>query len=300
MVSIVPFIPAILPTTPPLRNGDPGIMPAAIAALAEAELALPVSVAQPAAGNPATAMDEAAALRPDQVFLARQMAYPALDGRALASSWRAMVRTYGDQQACRELQARSGAMPPLQLAAGQQGQVLTQPQAHLLPADAWRFTVHAGSALAHHLEVVADSEDAPPGRRRRRRFGLRLELSLVDGSRVVVQVEPVPGGIALELCAQGAAPLARLRALQPLLERAVVQAGLQVVRWRFRDTLPAGNVHAAMAAGDAAHALSLPVFRVLAEMALLLPCEPEHPAAPEAPEAPMADDAAATAYLASS
>lgn len=290
MVSIVPLIPAILPAAQPVRHGELGVMPAAIAALAEAELALPVSQPQAAAANPATAMDDAAALRPDQVFLARQMAYPALDGRALASSWRAMVRTYGDLQARRDLQARAGAMPPLQLAAGQQGQVLNQPQAHLLAADAWRFTVHAGNALAHHLEVVAEREDAPPGRRKRARFGLRLELSLPDGTRVVVQVEPVPGGIALELCAQGAGPLARLRALRPLLEKAVAVSGLQVVRWRFRDSLPAGNVHAAMAAGDASTALSLPVFRALAEMALLLPREPD----PAAPEAQPAADAGRT------
>ena len=273
MVSIVPLIPAILPATHPLRNGEPGIMPAAVAALAEAELALPVSQAQPAATS-ATALDDAAALRPDQVFLARQMAYPALDGRALASSWRAMVRTYGDQQARRDVQARAGAMPPLQLAAGQQGQVINQPQSQLLGADAWRFTVHAGNALAHHLEVVAEREDAPPGRRKRARFALRLELSLLDGTRVVVQVEPLPGGIALELCAQGAEALARLRGLQPVLEKAVAQSGLLVVRWQFRDSLPPGKVHATMAAGDASNALSLPVFRALAELALLLPLGP--------------------------
>ena len=274
MVSIVPLIPAILPAAQPLRNGEVGVMPAAIAALAEAELALPVSLPQQQA-QAATAMDDAAALRPDQVFMASRMGYPALDGRALASSWRAMVRTYGDEQMRRDLHARAGAMPPLQLAAGQQGQVVNQPQAHLLAADAWRFTVHAGSALAHHLEVVAENEDALPGRRKRARFGLRLELSLPDGTRVVVQVEPVPGGIALELCAQGAAPLERLRALQPALEQAVARTGLQVVRWRFRDSLPPGNVHATMAAGDASNALSLPVFRALAEMALLLPLGPQ-------------------------
>lgn len=283
MVSIVPLIPAILPATQPLRNGELGIMPAAVALLAEAELALPVSQPQAAAAASATAMDDAAALRPDQVFLARQMAYPALDGRTLASNWRAMVRTYGDQQTRRDLQARAGAMPPLQLAAGQQGQVVNQPQAQLLAADAWRFTVHAGNALAHHLEVVAEREDEPPGRRKRARFGLRLELSLADGTRVVVQVEPTPGGIALELCAQGAEALGRLRALQPMLEKAVAQSGLQVVRWRFRDALPPGNVHAAMAAADASNALSLPVFRALAEMALLLPL---------GPRASIADDAA--------
>ncbi|UVW29732.1 hypothetical protein [Massilia sp. H6] len=276
-MSLAPsLIPALAPLTQRLRNSEPGILPAAIAVVTEAELALPVSKAQASVAAPGAGADDAAALRPDQLFMASRMGYPALDGRALASSWRAMVRTYGEQQARRDLQASAGAMPPLQLAAGQQGQVVNLPQAHhLLAADAWRFTVHAGSALAHHLEVVAEKEDAAPGRRKRARYGLRLELSLPDGTRVVVQVEPVPGGIALELCAQGAAPLERLRALQPALEQAVARTGLQVVRWRFRDSLPPGNVHATMVAGDASSALSLPVFRALAELALVLPAVDE-------------------------
>ena len=278
MVSLVPALSPLLPAlpqlTPVLRNGDAGAMPAAVALAAEAELALPVS--QPLATNAAgaTHADDAAALRPDQVFMARQMVYPLLDGRMLASNWRAMVRTYGDQHMRRDLQALSGALPQMQLVAGQQGQVLAQPQAHLLAADAWRFTVHTGSALAHHLEVVSEREDAPGGRRKRVRFALRLELSLFDGTRIVLQVEPMPGGIALELCAVDAAALARLRELQPMLESAVARSGLQVVRWRFRDSLPPGKVHATMAANEASHALSLPVFRALAELALQLPLAP--------------------------
>lgn len=279
MVSIVSpasALPALLPVSQPLPNGstgNQGVLPAAAAlAAAEAELALPVSqaLAAPPQAAAADAADQAA-LRPDQVFMARQMGFPALDGRSLASSWRSMVRTYGDQQARRDLQARAGTIAPMQLAAGQQGQVLAPADARVLPADAWRFTVHAGSAQAHHLEIVAEDQDQPPGRRKRARFGLRLELSLADGTRIVVQVEPVPGGIVLELCAPDAPALARLRELQPMLEAAVAQSGMQVLRWRFRDSLPPGNVHAALAASEAASTLSLPVFRALAEMALLLP-----------------------------
>lgn len=275
MASIAPLVPALsAPTalTPLLRTGDLSAFPAAVAIAAEAaELALPA--AQPALSAAAVAAgpDDAAALRPDQVFLARQMAYPTPDGRSLASSWRTLVRTYGEQQTRRDLLARPNALAPLQLVAGQQGLPVMPAENQLPHPDAWRFTVHAGSAREHHLEVMAEPEEAPPGRRRRPRFALRLDLSLPDGTCLIVQVEPMPGGIALELCAQDAAALARVRGLQPELEQAVARSGLQVLRWRFRDSLPPGKPHMAMAASEAANALSLPVFRVLAELALLLP-----------------------------
>lgn len=280
MASIAPLVsavPAPAPVTPPLRSGDLGALPqAAVFAAEVAELALPASLAQPAAlPLPTTSPDEQAALRPDQVFLARQMAYPAPDGRSLASSWRTMVRSYGDHQARRELLERSGILAPLQLVAGQQGQAMTRTETGMPPHDAWRFTVHAGSPREHYLAVMAEPEDVPPGRRKHPRFALRLELTLADGTAIVVQVEPMPDGIALELCARDAAALARLRELQPDLEKAVALSGLRVVRWRFRDTLPPGKPHAAMAAQEAANALSLPVFRALAELALLLPLAPE-------------------------
>lgn len=274
---LVPALPALTPVTPALRSGDLGPLPAALAFATEAaELALPTAQAAPAApAAPAAGPDDHAALRPDQVFMARQMAYPSPDGRSLASSWRAMVRSYGDQQARRDLMARAGALAPVQLAAGQLGQPVAPPATPLPPPDAWRFTVHTGSAREHHLEVMAEREDTPPGRRKRPRFALRLELSLLDGTRMVVQVEPMADGIALELCADGEAALARLRELQPVLEGAVARSGLRVVRWRFRDSLPPGRPHAAMAVHEAASALSLPVFRALAELALLLPLAPE-------------------------
>jgi hypothetical protein len=45
-----------------------------------------------------------------------------------------------------------------------------------------------------------------------------------------------------------------------------------VVRWRFCDSvLPGVTAHAALAAGDVAEVLTLPVFRAVAELALLLP-----------------------------
>jgi hypothetical protein len=125
------------------------------------------------------------------------------------------------------------------------------------------------------LQVLADVEEEQQRGRRRRRAALRLELELADGTRVMVLAEPLPGGVALELYAPDAHALARLRDMQPALEAAVSRAGLRVLQWKFLDRLPAGPAHAALPSSDVASALSLPVFRAMAELALLLPAAPE-------------------------
>ena len=48
-------------------------------------------------------------------------------------------------------------------------------------------------------------------------------------------------------------------------------SGLRVLGWAWRDSLPEGRVHARLPSTEAAAALSLPVFRAMAELALLLP-----------------------------
>ena len=98
----------------------------------------------------------------------------------------------------------------------------------------------------------------------------------VPGKRRVeiIKIEPAPGGVAIEMAAPDAAALARLRGLQPALDAAVERAGLVVVRWSFRTgILPAGSAHATLAAEDAAEVLTLPVFRAVAELALMLPAQ---------------------------
>lgn len=276
MASIPSIVPLLPPAAAPLNVG--AVAAAAPVALApfEAELPLPGSQMLPQAPAAAAADSnaEGAAMRPDQVFLARQMSYPAADGQALATSWRAMARSYGDQLAERALRSHAGQLPPAVLAASQEGRVLRQPDGSL-PPDAWRFTVHAGGNRDQHLDVIQDAADGAGGRRRHARAALRLELELDDGTKVVLQVEPMPGGLALELCAPDAAALARLKALQPLLEEGVARTGLPVLRWRWRDRLPSMPVHAHAAAADALQLLTLPVFRAVAELALVLPHRPD-------------------------
>lgn len=276
------FPPLLPPIAPPLQVG--AVAAAAPVALLEAEaesLPLPLPGAQTAAPTPAQPDPaEGAAMRPDQLMMARQLTWPTPDGGALASAWRGMVRNYGTQVVTRDLQASAGLLPAALLLAGQSGEPVTpglrQQDPATTPFDAWRFTVHANGARDQHLRVIEgepESQQGRQGRRRRARAGLRLELVLEDGMLVTVQVEPVADGVRLELCAAGAPALARLRALQPQLDAAVRRAGLRVLGWIWRDSLPDGPAHARLPSSEAAAALSLPVFRAMAELALLLPAE---------------------------
>jgi hypothetical protein len=269
-----------LPATPV------GAVEAAVpVALLQAEFeAMPLPAAAPATqAAPALpagdALPDGAAMRPDQVVMARQLHWPSADGGALAASWRGMVRSYGSQLVTRALQAslqQRGHLPGALLQSGLDARMLRQADPGMLPPDAWRFTVHAGGPQAQHLRVIGDEEQAQKPQRRRRRAALRLELVLADGTVVTVQAEPVADGVMLELCTADPGALVHLRALQPQLEQAVRRSGLRVLGWTWRDSLPEGPVHARLPSTEAAAALSLPVFRAMAELALLLPAESRH------------------------
>lgn len=253
------------PATPLQVGAVTAVVPAALLAGGDAP-ALPFSqplaggAAAPAQAAPETGAD-GAAMRPDQVLMARQA--------------RAQVRNHGSQLTSQALAASAGQLSPAQLMAAQQGQVLRQPELLAAHQDAWRFTVHAGGAAPQHLDVVSEDADKPPGRRRRPRAALRLELELADGSSVVIQVEPLPQGVAIEICAPDSRALTRLRWLQPELETVLEKAGVKVLRWQYRDRLPAGASHATIANAEAAaQALTPAVFRTVAELALLLPAQP--------------------------
>jgi hypothetical protein len=273
MASFSLSVPLAPPVTPPLNVG--AIAPTApLAALAAQIEALPLPTAEALAPTPAPAPDGAAdgaAMRPDQVIMSRQLAWPLADSASLGASWRGMVRAYGSQLTAREQQSRSGQLPSELLMAGQDPRVLRQGELPVTLADAWRFTIHPGGPQAQHLRVIADEDEQTPGRRRRPRAGLRLELELPDGLRVTLSIEPMPEGLVVELCAPDAANLRRLRALQPDLEAAIARAGMRVLSWRYRDSLPAAPAHARLPSVEAASMLALPVFHALAELALALP-----------------------------
>lgn len=276
MTTIPSIVPLLPPTVPPLRAaGIAALAPVAFAA-AESQPALPQStpLPNPAGAGPGAEQGDGAAMRPDQVFMSRQLVFPQ-DGRLLAGNWRAMVGNVGATLAERELRARGAALPAALLLNAQDGRVPGRAlDAQVLPADPWRFTVHAGSAQAQHLQVLRKAADGQSGRRRRPRAALRLELALADGTHVAVQVEPMPGGVAIDMAAPDAATLARLRTLQPAFDAAIKRAGLAVLRWSFlHGVLAEGSAHASLGAEDVADVLTMPVFRAVAEMALLLPAQ---------------------------
>jgi hypothetical protein len=268
-ISFSPLIPpsvALLPEVAPVLAAVPAA--AVTAGLDAAPFAL---APDPAVTAPAPLAD-GAAMRPDQIIMARQLTYPVPDGAALASAWRGMVRTYAAQLTSREQQAGAGLVPAGVLITQQDG----RPQRGIdalgtIHPDAWRFTVHARGPHEQHLSMVSGDPDQQSGRRRRARAAVRLELELADGTRVTVQADPVPGGVALDVCTSAPETLERLRALQPALALALARAGLAVLRWSWRERLPAAQLHARRPAPEAASTLSLPVFRALAELALLLP-----------------------------
>jgi hypothetical protein len=279
-LSFPPLLPPPV-APPPQVDAVTAVLPVALlqAEFDAPSLPLPSGVTQAAPVLPPPETLDAAAMRPDQLIMARQLSWPAPDGGALASAWRGMVRNYGTQVVTRELQARANPLPAsVLLQAGQRNDgnlpVLRQQDWPGGPLDAWRFTVHAGGAQAQHLRVVeGEPEQQRQQRRRRTRAALRLELVLDDGSVVTLQAEPVLDGIKLELCAPHAHALARLKALQPQLEAAVGRAGLRVLEWRYRDVMSEGRAHLRLPSTEAAAALSLPVFRAMAELALLLPAQ---------------------------
>jgi len=270
--------PALLPPVAPVAAPLPAIPVASSlggALLLAEEQALPLPASQPAPALPQPGQaQEGAAMRPDQVVMARQLSWPSPDGGRLADNWRGLVRGYAGQVAEREQQARAGQLPAALLLSGQDPRVLRQPDLAGNPLDAWRFTILAGTSQPRHLRVVEDAREgapAPQKRRRRGRAALRLELVLEDGLVVTLEALPLADGVKLELCAPDKATLERLRALQPRLEDAVRRAGLHVLAWSWRDRLPDGPAHARLPSAEAASALGLPVFRAMAELALLIP-----------------------------
>lgn len=261
-VPATPLAPAVqqgAPTFPPL--------PTSLPLVAAADAVPAAGVATALAANPGAAMAEAASMRPDQLFMARQLAWPALDGATLANAWRGMAATYGLQLAAQQQQAAGQHLPGNLLMAGQFPPAQPgQPPALQWHPDAWRF-VTPGQARPLTLRVLDGGPDQQPGRRRRAKAALRVELTLEDGMRATVQLEALPEGVMMELAAPYTSSLELLRAALPGLREAIARAGLTLVRTTLRHALaPARPVK------DAASAAAVPaqLFRAMADVALLL------------------------------
>lgn len=223
---------------------------------------------------------DSTAMQENQVFFSRQMVWQAPDATALATSWRVMVKTYGEQNAAMEDQARGQRIPASLLMTDQNPSALRDSQrgAQPLDIDAWRFAVYGWGGQRMWLRLLpSEAEQEKHGRRQRRgKVALRLEMALADGAKVVLQMEPMGDGILLELASADSGALDYVRLALPELARVIGEAGLRIVRCRVGQTpfplYPNKNV--AMRA--AAAALTPDIFRAMAEAALFL----SRPAAP--------------------
>lgn len=230
----------------------------------------------PAASLPDATPRDSSAMQANQVFFSRQLVWQPPNPGTLAASWRVMVKTYGEQYAALQEQARGQHVPGTILMAELNPTALREgPRPPLaIDGEAWRFAVYGWGGQRLMLRVLAserdDEEPAPQQQRRRGKAALRLELMLANWGRVLVQMEPAGGGVVLELAAAEPAALQHLRRLLPELAKAIGRSGLRVVRCRLNRELQSAPIHTNYSMQGAAASLTLPVFRAMAEVALLL------------------------------
>jgi hypothetical protein len=275
--------PLVVGSLAPLAPAGP-LSPAAFAVLplaaAEAD-APPLPAAAPAGNAPGAGAAEGTtgAMQLDQLVLARQLTWPKPDAGLLAASWRTMVKTYGQQMASLEQQSRGQQLPASLFMAGQAAAARdgAVPFA-IADGEAWRFAAYGWGGQRLELRLAPGEPDEPPGRRRRGKVALRLELELAVGGRIRIQIEALPEGILLELAAASAQGLQHLRATLPEMAEALRRAGVRIVRCTLRDGLQAASAHHDYPMQAAAATLGLSVFRAMAEVALLLSAPAASPA----------------------
>ncbi|WP_444844206.1 hypothetical protein [Duganella caerulea] len=223
----------------------------------------------PNAGDPA-------AMRPNQVFLSRQLVWQPPDTQMMAASWQVMVRTYAEQRAAWLEQASGQHMPsslfmadhtPAAMREGRPGLPL------VTEMEPWRFAVYAWGAERLVLKVIVkeDEEQDRTNRRRRPRVALRLELMLPGVGRVVIQMEPATGnGVALEVGAAQTSAMQHMREMLPQLAATVSRCGLTILRCRLRRELPTISGEHTHPTRAHTAALTQAIFKAMAELAVLL------------------------------
>ncbi|WP_215409576.1 hypothetical protein [Janthinobacterium sp. JC611] len=269
---------------------DAGTLPAQLQQQGQDSLA---SLIKPNADGTGGAMPrDSSAMQVNQLFFTRQLVWQPPDAAQLAASWRVMVKTYGEQYAALQEQARGQHVPGSLFMAEQQPALLREGARPPLTVDseAWRFAVYGWGGQRLLLRVLASDEEDEATPRRRGKVALRVELIIIGIGRVVIQMEPAGDGVLLELAADEEAASRHVRLALPEIAGAVRRAGLRVVRCRLNRQLHAQRVHGNYPMQAGAASLSLALFRAMAEVALLL-TQPEAEAAadPDAPAAPAAE-----------
>jgi hypothetical protein len=224
-----------------------------------------------------------AAMRPNQVFLSRQLVWQPPDAAMMAASWQVMVRTYGEQRAAWLEQASGRNVPSSLFMADHTPSALRDGRPGLplvTEMEPWRFAVYAWGAERLVLKVVVrdDEEQEHNNRRRRTRVALRLELMLPGVGRVVIQMEPAAGnGVVLEVGAAQTSAMQHMREMLPKLAATVARSGLTILRCRLRRELPPAVGEHSYPTRMHTAALTLAIFKSMAELAVLLsqPMPPE-------------------------
>lgn len=265
----------------PLLPGGPNSTggPNSVGAILDApeQQAMPRSQAEALAAALGEIADagEAAAMRPNQVFLSRQLVWQPPDINAMAASWQVMVRTYAEQRAAWLEQASGQHLPASLFMADHTPSTLREGRPGLpvvTELEPWRFAVYAWGAERLVLKVVVkDDEEYERERRRRTRVALRLELMLPGVGRVVIQMEPASGnGVVLEVGAAQTSAMQHMRDLLPQLAAVVSRSGLSILRCRLRRELPASSGEHSHPSRMHTAALTHALFRAMAEVAVLL------------------------------
>lgn len=239
------------------------------------------SAAQPGAAAMAQAMaaeavlaNDPAAMRPNQLFLSRQLVWHPPDAALMAGSWLVMVRTYGEQRAAWLRQASGQRMPASLFMADSGNEQLRDGRAAaplVTEMEPWRFAVYAWGAEQLVLRVLArDSDGGGSDQRRGGRAVLRLDLMLPGVGRVIIQMEPVGGGIVLDVGAQQNAAMQHMREMLPRLAALVSRTGLTILRCRLMRELPQLSTERIYPTRAQAAALTHTLFKAMAEVAVLL------------------------------
>nr|WP_315398805.1 hypothetical protein [uncultured Duganella sp.] len=218
---------------------------------------------------------EPSAMRPNQVFLSRQMVWQPPDTAMMAASWQTMVRTYGEQRAAWLEQASGLHVPSSLFMADHTPSALREGRPGLplvTEMEPWRFAVFAWGAERLVLRVVVNDDDEPERQRRKRaRVALRLELMLPGLGRVVIQMEPAGGnGVMMEVGAAHTSAMQHMREILPRLAALVGRCGLTILRCRLRRELPPTSSEHPYPTRAHTAALTPAVFKAMAEMAVML------------------------------
>ncbi|MRW82491.1 hypothetical protein GJ698_00100 [Pseudoduganella sp. FT26W] len=216
-----------------------------------------------------------AAMRPNQVFLSRQLVWQPPDTAMMAASWQVMVRTYSEQRAA-WLEQTTGQHIPASLFLSDQipaGSRDGRPGLPMLTEmEPWRFAVYAWGDRRLVLRVVViDDDEYERQRRKRARAALRLELTLPEVGRVVIQLEPSSGaGVVMEVGAAQTSAMQHMREILPQLAATVGRLGLTILRCRLRRELPPSSGEHPYPSRMQTAGLTPAIFHAMAAVATLL------------------------------